>query len=61
MPVLLMRGEKTRAYFVQSNDKLLEYLPEGTSTAVVPGAPHLWYPANPEAGAQAILAFASMH
>ncbi|GGC66905.1 alpha/beta fold hydrolase [Undibacterium terreum] len=61
VPVLLMHGQYTRAYFWQSNYRLLEYLPPGTSTAVVPDAPHLWYPVSPEKGAQAILDFADSH
>jgi non-heme chloroperoxidase len=59
MPVLLMRGEYARPYFRQSNDRLIQCLPVGTSTVVVPNAPHVWYPVNPKAGADAILAFLS--
>lgn len=57
MPVMVMEGEQTVAGFRVTNDRLLECLPKGSARAVVPGAPHMWYPANPEAGAAQILAF----
>ena len=57
MPVLVMEGAHTVAGFRVTNDRLMQCLPPGARRAVVPGAPHLWYPANPAAGAQAILDF----
>ena len=61
VPVLLMRGEKTLAAFTHGNDALLSCLPKGTSAAVVPNAPHIWYPVNAQAGAEAILEFVAKH
>ncbi|MDN0073761.1 alpha/beta hydrolase [Crenobacter sp. SG2303] len=61
VPALVMSGEKSRAVFKYSNKKLLDCLPKGTETAVVPDAPHLWYPVNPKAGAREILAFLAEH
>jgi hypothetical protein len=40
---------------------LQNLLPPATQTAVVPDAPHLWYPFNPQAGAKAILQFIDRH
>lgn len=57
MPVLVMEGAHTVAGFRVTNDRLMQCLPPGTRRVVVPGAPHMWYPANPAAGAQAILDF----
>jgi hypothetical protein len=57
MPVLVMEGEHTVAGFRVSNDRLMQCLPPTAQRAVVPGAPHMWYPANPAAGARAILDF----
>ncbi len=57
MPVLVMEGEHTVAGFRVSNDRLMQCLPPNSRRAVVPGAPHMWYPANPAAGARAILDF----
>jgi non-heme chloroperoxidase len=61
VPVLVMRGEKTLAAFAHGNDALLSCLPKGTSAAVVPNAPHMWYPVNAQAGAEAILEFVAKH
>jgi pimeloyl-ACP methyl ester carboxylesterase len=58
---LLMRGEKTLPAFAYGNDALLACLPKGTKTAVVPNAPHVWYPVNAQAGAEAILDFIAKH
>jgi len=57
MPVLVMEGEHTVPGFRVTNDRLMQCLPPTARRAVVPGAPHMWYPANPAAGAQAILDF----
>jgi pimeloyl-ACP methyl ester carboxylesterase len=61
IPVLVMRGENTLEAFAQGNDALIGCLPKGTSTAVVPNAPHVWYPVNAQAGAAAILEFVAKH
>ena len=61
VPVLLLRGEMTRDIFRQSNEKLFQYLPAETESGVVPDAPHLWYPVNPESGAKLILDFVGRH
>ncbi len=61
VPVLVVSGEKTRANFRYSTEALLGCLPKNSATAVIPGAPHMWYDANPEAGAQAIIAFIAQH
>lgn len=61
VPALVVRGENTRASFRYGNETLLTCLPKNTATAVIPGAPHTWYDANPDAGARAILAFIAQH
>jgi len=61
VPPLVVSGEKTRANFRYGNETLLGCLPNNTATVVIPGAPHMWYEANPDAGARAILAFISQH
>jgi len=57
MPVLLMEGEQTRAHFRLGNDALMACLPQSARRAVVPAAPHTWYPVNPVDGAGIILRF----
>jgi hypothetical protein len=57
MPVLLLEGEETVAGFRVTNDRLMECLPSGSERFVIPGAPHIWYPVNPDAAAQRILQF----
>ncbi|CAN5900267.1 hypothetical protein BH11PSE8_BH11PSE8_40210 [soil metagenome] len=57
MPVMVMEGERTVAGFRVTNDRLMECLPRGSTRAVVPGAPHMWYAVNPDAAAAQILAF----
>lgn len=61
VPVLAMRGELTRANFALGDEVLLSCLPKGTELAVVPNARHMWYPVNPRAGADSILAFIAKH
>jgi esterase len=61
MPAMVMRGENTRANFRFGDEAALACLPSGTATAVVPNAPHMWYPVNPTAGAEAILSFIDKH
>jgi len=61
VPALVVSGEKTRASFRYGNEKLLGCLAKNTATAVIPGAPHMWFEANPDAGARAILAFITQH
>lgn len=58
-PTLVVGSEYIRPYFRQSNDRLAQCLPVGTSTSIVPHAPHVWYPVSPKAGADAILGFLS--
>ena len=60
VPVMVMRGERSRA-LSQSNETLLSCLREGAANVVVPDAPHMWYPVNPDAGAKAILSFIDQH
>jgi pimeloyl-ACP methyl ester carboxylesterase len=57
MPLLVMEGEHTVAGFRVTNDRLMQCLPPSARRAVVPGAPHMWYPANPQDGARLILDF----
>jgi non-heme chloroperoxidase len=57
MPVLVMEGEHTVAGFRVTNDRLMQCLPATARRAAVPGAPHMWYPAQPAAGARLILDF----
>jgi len=61
VPVLVMRGEHTRANFRLGDDMLASCLPPGTATAVVPKSSHMWYPMNPVPGANAILEFIAQH
>jgi hypothetical protein len=60
-PALVVTGENTRANFRYGNETLIGCLPKSAATAIIPGAPHTWYAANPEAGARAILAFIAQH
>ncbi|MFY3384651.1 alpha/beta fold hydrolase [Paracidovorax sp. MALMAid1276] len=57
MPVLVLEGEQTVAGFRVTNDRLMECLPSGSERFVIPGAPHIWYPVNPNAAVQRILQF----
>jgi hypothetical protein len=61
VPALVLSCENSRAHFRYGNEMLLACLPKNTATAVIPGSPHLWYDANPDAGARAILAFIAQH
>jgi pimeloyl-ACP methyl ester carboxylesterase len=61
VPALVIRGEYSRAGFRYTDEALLSCLPKGTEQAVVPNAGHVWYPVNPRAGAQALLAFVAKH
>ena len=61
VPAMVMRGENTRANFRLGDDAVIACLPKGTATAVIPNAPHMWYPIAPGAGAEAILAFIAKH
>jgi len=61
VPALILQSEYARPPFLQANKRLLECLPPGTKTALVPGAPHIWYSVNPRAGANAILTFVAAH
>jgi pimeloyl-ACP methyl ester carboxylesterase len=61
VPVLIMRGQLTRANFALGDDMLLSCLPRGTELAVVPDARHMWYSVTPRAGADSILAFIARH
>jgi pimeloyl-ACP methyl ester carboxylesterase len=61
VPAMVMRGENTRANFRLGDEATIACLPKGTATAIVPNAPHMWYPIAPEAGANAILAFIEKH
>jgi pimeloyl-ACP methyl ester carboxylesterase len=61
VPAMVMRGENTRANFRLGDEAVIGCLPKGTATAVVPNAPHMWYPIAPKAGAEAILAFIDKH
>jgi pimeloyl-ACP methyl ester carboxylesterase len=61
VPAMVMRGENTRANFRFGDDAVLACLPEGTATAVIPNAPHMWYPVAPKSGGEAILAFIDKH
>jgi pimeloyl-ACP methyl ester carboxylesterase len=57
MPVLVLEGADTVAGFRVTNDRLMQCLPAGAQRYVVPGAPHLWYPANPGDAARRLLEF----
>jgi predicted alpha/beta-hydrolase family hydrolase len=61
VPVLVMRGQLTRANFALGDDMLLSCLPEGIELAVVPNGRHMWYSVTPRAGADSILAFIAKH
>jgi esterase len=61
VPALVITGEKSRANFRYGNEMLVSCLPKNTATAVVPNAPHNWFAANPDAAAEAILAFLTLH
>ena len=61
VPALVIGGELSRANFRLGNDRLLTCLPEGTERAVIPNAPHFYAAVNPQATAEAILAFVVKH
>jgi pimeloyl-ACP methyl ester carboxylesterase len=61
VPVLVMRGQLTRANFALGDDMLLSCLPKGTELAVVQNGRHMWYSVTPRAGADSILAFIAKH
>jgi non-heme chloroperoxidase len=61
VPALVLQTEYAKPFFLEANKKLLGCLPSGTNTAVVPGAPHIWYSVKPGAGANAILSFVAAH
>jgi pimeloyl-ACP methyl ester carboxylesterase len=61
IPALVIRGELTRENFRHGHDALLSCLPQGTESAVVPNATHFWPADNPEAAANALLAFFGRH
>jgi hypothetical protein len=56
-PVRVLEGAIMVAGFHVTNDRLMGCLPSTAQRYVVPDAPHLWYPVNPSARAQRILAF----
>jgi non-heme chloroperoxidase len=58
---MILRGENTRANFRFGDEAALACLPKGTTMAVIPNAPHMWYPVAPKAGADLILAFIAKH
>jgi pimeloyl-ACP methyl ester carboxylesterase len=57
VPVLVIRGEHSRAIFRHGSEMLLSCLPRGTSTAIIPNGRHNWFAEKPDAGSKAILAF----
>ncbi|MBK9574957.1 MAG: alpha/beta hydrolase [Rhodoferax sp.] len=57
VPVMVVRGERTRDSFVFGHDALLGCLPPSTVAAVIPGATHMWPADNPSGAAAAILSF----
>ena len=61
VPAMVLRGEDTRANFRFGDEAALACLPGSTASAVIPRAPHMWYPVAPQAGAEAILTFISKH
>jgi pimeloyl-ACP methyl ester carboxylesterase len=61
VPAMVLRGENTRANFRFGDEAALACLPVGTASAVIPSAPHMWYPVAPKAGAEEILAFIAKH
>jgi pimeloyl-ACP methyl ester carboxylesterase len=61
VPVLVMRGQLTRANFALGDDMLLSCLPEGSALAVVPNGRHMWYSVAAREGADSILAFIARH
>ena len=61
VPVLVIRGENSRAIFRYGSEMLLSCLPRNTSTAVIPNGRHNWFAEDPDAGSKAILAFLANH
>ncbi len=57
VPAMVMGGDATRANFRFGDEATIACLPKGTATAIIPNAPHMWYPIAPVAGAEAILSF----
>jgi pimeloyl-ACP methyl ester carboxylesterase len=61
VPVLLIRGERTRDAARYGFEATASCLPKTAETAIIPGAPHSWYMRNPEDSAKAILTFIAKH
>jgi pimeloyl-ACP methyl ester carboxylesterase len=61
VPALVVRGEHTRESFKFGHDALLACLPPATPSAIIPGATHFWGQDNPQAAAEAVLAFVAKH
>lgn len=61
VPVLVVRGERTRENFRHGHEALLACLPPSAEAAVIPGASHMWPIDNPVGAADAIRAFVARH
>jgi len=59
-PTLILRGERTTAYF-QAISSTLERCVPGSQLVVIPGADHLMSARNPSGFNQALLAFLNKH
>jgi pimeloyl-ACP methyl ester carboxylesterase len=61
VPVLVVRGERTRVNYRYGHEALLSCLPPTAQTAIIPNASHFWAVDNPRDAARAILAFIKQH
>jgi hypothetical protein len=61
VPVLAVRGAKTRANHRFGHEALMACLPPSSEQAIVPGGSHTWMIDSPSSAAAAILPFVSKH
>lgn len=61
VPVLAVRGEKTRANYRFGHEALMACLPPSSEQAIVPGGAHIWMIDSPSSAAAAIIPFVSRH
>ncbi len=61
VPILLIRGERTRERARYRFEATIKCLPKTAESAIIPRGPHSWHTRNPEDSAKAILAFLAKH
>ncbi len=61
VPVLVVRGEKSRANFKYGHDALMSCLPAGADAVIVPNGTHFWATDNLDDATRAVLSFLGKH